>query len=136
MRVQQVENAMFDLARSEAGYPEDSINSLSNNNEDLTQAVQNTSPLKLQFNADDFTEKMDILDEIKQQDFDDISDWNYLESTMPNVSDCIIQKCTDENISLYDFISQEVECSNKNLVKVVIVGVEDADEEIKETKPV
>ena len=135
MRIQNTENAMFDLASSEAAHPEYSINSLSNNNEDLTQAVQNTSPLRLQFNADDFTEKMNVLDQIKQQDFDDILDWSYLESSMPIVADYIIQKCIDENISLFDFISQEVECSNKNLVKVIIVGTGDTDEEIKDNKP-
>jgi arginine exporter protein ArgO len=39
MRIQQTENAMFDLASSEAGHPEESIRSLDNSSEKLTQAV-------------------------------------------------------------------------------------------------
>ena len=42
MRIQQVENAMFDLASSEADHPEESIKSINNNNEKLIQLVYAT----------------------------------------------------------------------------------------------
>ena len=47
-RMQRVEDAMFDLASSESAHPDLSIISLSNNNEDLSHAVKDTSPIKLQ----------------------------------------------------------------------------------------
>ena len=42
MRIQQVENAMFDHAISEAGHPEKSIKSINNNNEKLIQSAYAT----------------------------------------------------------------------------------------------
>ena len=39
VRIQQTENAMFDLASSEVGHPEESIRSLDNSSERLNQAV-------------------------------------------------------------------------------------------------
>ena len=133
MRIQNSENAMFDLASSEAAHPEDSINSLSNNNEDLTQAVKNTSPLRLQFNADDFTEKMNILDQIKQQTFNDILDWDYLESSMPIVASYIVQKCTDENLKLHNLISRK--SGQSGSVRIEIIGIRPGDKEEKVSPP-
>jgi hypothetical protein len=43
MRIQNTENAMFDLASSEAGHPEVSIRSLDNTSEKLTKAVYEAS---------------------------------------------------------------------------------------------
>jgi hypothetical protein len=133
MRIQNSENAMFDLASSEAAHPEDSINSLSNNNEDLTQAVKNTSPLRLQFNADDFNKKTDILDQIKQQTFNDILDWDYLESSMPIVASYIVQKCTDENLKLHNLISRKSGQSGSVLIE--IIGIRPGDKEEKVSPP-
>ena len=81
---------MFDLASSEASHPDLSIKSLSNNNEDLSLAVKDTSPVKLKFNADEFTRKMDLLDEIKSQNLDDISIWNYIK----------LESCLDTHLEL------------------------------------
>ena len=133
MRIQNSENAMFDLASSEAAHPEDSINSLSNNNEDLTQAVKNTSPLRLQFNADDFNKKTDILDQIKQQTFNDILDWDYLESSMPIVASYIVQKCTDENLKLHNLISRK--SGQSGFVRIEIIGIRPGDKEEKVSPP-
>ena len=133
MRIQNSENAMFDLASSEAAHPEDSINSLSNNNEDLTQAVKNTSPLRLQFNADDFNKKTDILDQIKQQTFNDILDWDYLESSMPIVASYIVQKCTDENLKLHNLISRK--SGQSGSVRIEIIGIRPGDKEEKVSPP-
>jgi len=65
MHTQKVENAMFDLANSEAGTQEESIKSLSNNDEQLTQVVYNTSFMSWQFDSDAFTRKIIIANEIK-----------------------------------------------------------------------
>ena len=116
-RMQRVEDAMFDLAISESAHPDLSIISLSNNNEDLSHAVKDTSPIKLQFNADEFTNKMDLLDEIKSQNFDDVSNWSYIESNMQRTAKYVIQECLDNNIRLHNFITkknQSIKCNENN----------------------
>jgi len=116
-RMQRVEDAMFDLASSESAHPDLSIISLSNNNEDLSHAVKDTSPIKLQFNADEFTNKMDLLDEIKSQNFDDVSNWSYIESNMQRTAKYVIQECLDNNIRLHNFITkknQSIKCNENN----------------------
>jgi len=126
MRTQKVENAMFDLASSESAHPDLSIISLSNNNEDLSHAVKDTSPIKLQFNADEFTKKMSLLDEIKSHNFDNISNWNYIENNMQGTAKHFIQECLDNNIRLHNFITKE--SSQSNVMKIIIVGAGDEDE--------
>ena len=125
-RMQRVEDAMFDLASSESAHPDLSIISLSNNNEDLSHAVKDTSPIKLQFNADEFTNKMDLLDEIKSQNFDDVSNWSYIESNMQRTAKYVIQECLDNNIRLHNFITKKT--SQSNVMKIIIVGAGDEDE--------
>ena len=126
MRTQKVENAMFDLASSESAHPDLSIISLSNNNEDLSHAVKDTSPIKLQFNADEFAKKMSLLDEIKSHNFDNISNWNYIENNMQGTAKHFIQECLDNNIRLHNFITKE--SSQSNVMKIIIVGAGDEDE--------
>ena len=60
MRIQQTENAMFDLASSEAGHPEESIRSLDNSSEKLTQAVYVAASANWQLNSGAFAKNMNI----------------------------------------------------------------------------
>ena len=124
-RMQRVEDAMFDLASSESAHPDLSIISLSNNNEDLSHAVKDTSPIKLQFNADEFTNKMDLLDEIKSQNFDDVSNWSYIESNMQCTAKYVIQECLDNNIRLHNFITKKT--SQSNVMKIILVAAKEKD---------
>ena len=134
-RMQRVEDAMFDLASSESAHPDLSIISLSNNNEDLSHAVKDTSPIKLQFNANEFTTKMALLDEIKSQNFDDISNWSYIESNMQCTAKHLIQECLDNNIRLHNFITKG--SSQSNVMKIIIVGAgEDDDIEENTNNPI
>ena len=94
MRIQQTENAMFDLASSEAGHPEESIRSLDNSSEKLTQAVYDAASANWQLNSGAFAKNMNILDEIDRQNLSDISGWIYVEDNMPITSNYIINKCT------------------------------------------
>jgi len=119
-RIQRVEDAMFDLASSEATHPDLSINSLSNNNDELVQSVKETSPLRLQFNADKFNESANLLNEIKSQNFDDISSWDYVESDMPHTAKYIIHECLNSNIDLYSLISTK---SKSDVIQINLVGV-------------
>ena len=119
-RIQRVEDAMFDLASSEATHPDLSIRSLSNDNDELTQSVTETSPLKLQFNADKFNESANLLNEIKNQNFDDIANWSYLESNMQLTAKYIINECINGNIDLYSLISTK---SKSDVIQINLVGV-------------
>ena len=124
-RMQRVEDAMFDLAICESAHPDLSIISLSNN-KDLSHAVKDTSPIKLQFNANEFTKKMDLLDEIKSQNFDDVSNWSYIESNMQRTAKHVIQECLDNNIRLHNFITKG--SSQSNVMKIIIVSAGDEDD--------
>jgi len=129
-RIQRVEDAMFDLASSEASHPENSIKSLNHNNDQLTQAVYDASSSNVQFNVNAFAEKINLLDEIDRQNLTSISGWIYIEDNMPNITHHIIEQCRNENLNLLDFINRETN-QNRNLgVKITIVGAGGADEKM------
>ena len=127
-RIQNVESSMFDLASSEAIHPDLSINSLSNNNDELSRSVKEASPLKLQFNADKFNEARNLLNEIKSQNFDDITDWNYIENNMQLTAKHIVNECLDNNMGLDEFIAEE-SSRQSNVMKVIFVGAKDKEVE-------
>ena len=128
IRMQRVENSMFSLASSEAGHPEESIKSLDNGSERLTQAVGGISSADWQFNFRIFTKKMIILDEIDRQNSSDVSDWAYVEGNMPIIADHIIKKCINEDLNLCDFISRETNQSTNQIIKIAITGEDSSDE--------
>ncbi len=122
MRIQQTENAMFDLASSEAGHPEESIRSLDNSSERLTQAVYDAASADWQLSAGKFAKNMNILAEIDRQSLGDISGWIYVEDNMPVAADYIINKCTDEHLNLCDFVSRETGQSRNTKVRFIVRG--------------
>jgi hypothetical protein len=128
MRIQQTENAMFDLASSEAGHPEESIRSLDNSSERLTQAVYVAASANWQLNSGAFAKNMNILDEIDRQNLSDVSGWLYVEDNMPVAADYIIKKCTSERLNLCDFVSRETGQSNNTIVRLIVKGEDDPDE--------
>ena len=128
MRIQQVENAMFDLASSEAGHPEESIRSLDNSSEKLTQAVYAASSANWQLNSGAFAKNMNILEEIDRQNLSDISGWHYVEDNMPVAADYIIKKCTGERLNLCDFVSRETDQSRSIKVRLIVKKEGDPDE--------
>ncbi len=128
MRIQQTENAMFDLASSEAGHPEESIRSLDNSSEKLTQAVYAAASANWQLNSGAFAKNMNILDEIDRQNLSDISGWLYVEDNMPVAADYIIKKCTGEHLNLCDFVSRETDQSRSTKVRLIVRKEGDPDE--------
>ena len=130
MRIQQVENAMFDLASSEAGHPEESIKSIDNGSEKLTQAVRDAYSENWHLDPGTFVKKMTIIDEIDRQNLSDVSGWIYVEDNMPITTNYIIKKCTNENLNLHDFISRETDQSTIQIVKIVMAGEDSSDEDI------
>lgn len=119
---------MFDLASSEAGHPEESIRSLDNSSERLTQAVYDAASADWQLSAGKFAKNMNILAEIDRQSLGDISGWIYVEDNMPVAADYIINKCTDEHLNLYDFVSRETDQSRNTKVRFIVRGEDDSTE--------
>jgi hypothetical protein len=128
MRIQQTENAMFDLASSEAGHPEESIRSLDNSSEKLTQAVYAAASANWQLNSGAFAKNMNILEEIDRQNLSDISGWHYVEDNMPVAADYIIKKCTSEHLNLCGFVSRETDQSRNIKVRLIVKKEGDPDE--------
>ena len=129
MRIQNRENAMFDLASSEAGHPEESIKSLDNSSDKLTQAVRDAYSENWHLDPGTFVKKMTIIDEVDRQNLSDISGWIYVEDNMPITTNYIIKKCTNENLNLFDFISRETDQSKNIGIKIIFAG-DESDEDI------
>jgi len=119
MRIQNTENALFDLASSEAGHPEESIKSLDNGSERLSEAVGLASSLDWQFDLHAFVKKMTVLDEIDRQNIKDVVSWIYVEDNMPIVAYYITKYCTKENLNLDDFISRETDQPANQIIRIV-----------------
>ena len=129
MRIQKVEDAMFDLTSIEAGHPEESIKSLDNGSDRLSDAVGLASSMDWQFDLKAFVSKMTVLNEIDHQNIKDVVSWIYVEDNMPITTNYIIKKCTNENLNLFDFISRETDQSKNIGIKIIFAG-DESDEDI------
>ena len=107
MRIQQVENAMFDLSSSEAEHPNEVIKSLDNDNPNFIKAMQAASLGNPKYNPKAVEEKISLINEIDSQNLSNVSGWGYIEKHMPMVKTYIIDKCTEEGLDLYHFIHRE-----------------------------
>jgi len=65
--IQSLENAMFDLASSEAGGSEGLIKSLDSGSDRLTQAIDRVGSIDWEFDSRAFSRKTVVLDEIDRQ---------------------------------------------------------------------
>ena len=128
MRIQNRESAMFDLASSEAGHPEESIKSLDNSSDKLIQEVCDAYSENWKLDPGSFVKKSIIMDEIDYQNLDDVTGWAYVEDNMPTATDYIIKKCTNESLNLYDFISRETDQSKNIGIRLIIEGEDSSDE--------
>ena len=79
MRIQKVEDAMFDLASDEADSLLEAVKSLDNNSDRLIQAVQDTISIAWKFDPLSYAKKMQMLIELDSQKLDRISGWSYVE---------------------------------------------------------
>ena len=119
MRIQNRENAMFDLASSEAGHPEESIKSLDNGSDRLSEAVGLAGSIDWQFDSRAFASKMTVLNEIDRQNIKDVVSWIYVEDNMPIVAYYVNKYCTKENLNLDDFISRETDQPAHQIIRIV-----------------
>jgi len=118
-RIQQVEDAMFDLASSEAEHPNEIVKSLNNGNiEDskLVAAIRSAYLNKPEFNI---KSKTDLINEIISQNLKYVSNWGYIEKNMPMVKAYTVDECAKKNISLYDFIYKKSD-NSKSLTVIFI----------------
>ena len=130
-RIQRVEDAMFDLASSEAAHPETSIKSLNHNSAELTQTVYDTSTAYYQYDPVNATRKFNMLDEIDRQNISDVSGWNYIENNMPDIVQYIIEQCSNEKLALPDFINRETDQNGNLGIKITIIGAGESSEETR-----
>ena len=119
MRIQNTENAMFDLASCEAGHPEESIKSLDNGSDRLSEAVGLASSMDWKFDSRAFASKMVVLNEIDRQHIKDVVSWIYVEDNMPIVAYYVNKYCTKENLNLDDFISRETDQPTHQIIRIV-----------------
>jgi len=114
IRIQQVENAMFDLANSEAGHIVEAIKSLDNDYKSdsrLIDAIQVALLGNPTYNPKNLADKISLMDEIDFQNLSDVSGWGYVEKHMPMSKDYIVKKCLEEDLDLYSFILRETDNS-------------------------
>ena len=123
MRIQNTENAMFDLASSEAEHPDEVIKSLNHDNSDskLIKAIQAASLGNLEYDPKAEEEKKNLINEINSQNMSDVSGWGYIEKHMPMIKAYIIDKCTEEDLDLYDFIHRESD-NNPRPIRILLVS--------------
>jgi len=123
MRIQNTENAMFDLASSEAEHPDEVIKSLNHDNSDskLIKAIQAASLGNLKYDPKAEEEKKNLINEINSQNMSDVSGWGYIEKHMPMIKAYIIDKCTEEDLDLYDFIHRESD-NNPRPIRILLVS--------------
>ena len=94
MRIQQSENAQFDLASSEAEHIVEAIKSLDNDYKSdsrLIDAIQVALLGNPTYNPKTIVEKTNLMDEIDFQNLSDVSGWGYVEKHMPMSKDYILQ---------------------------------------------
>ena len=128
MRIQQVENAMFELASSEAENIVEAIKSLSNDHKldsRLINAIETTARLGYPtHNPNIVIEKINLMDEIDFQNLSDVSGWGYVEKYMPMAKDHIIKKCSEEDLDLYSFMLRETDNSSDLNLKLEFIGID------------
>ena len=122
MRIQNRENAMFDLATNEAGNPIETIKSLDSNSDRLIQDVQDTISITWKFDPSSYARKMQMLIELEGQKLDRISDWSYVENNMSVNTDYICEASIAMNLTIQDFILRESNQSYFIDVRVTFLG--------------
>ena len=126
MRIQKVEDAMFDLASDEADSLLEAVKSLDNNSDRLIQAIQDTISITWKFDPSSYTRKMQMLIELNEQKFDRISGWSYVETNMPVNSDFICKASFAMNITIQDFIVEEANQSYFIDVRASFLGYDES----------
>ena len=133
MRIQNRENAMFDLASNEAENVIEAIKSLSNGHKLDPRLIDSMATARLgnpTYNPRIIEDKVRLMDEIDFQNQSDVSGWGYVEKHMPMVESYISKKCAEEDLDLYSFIFRETDDSINLNKKVILLGVPSPEIEV------
>ena len=133
MRIQNRENAMFDLASNEAENVIGAIRSLSNGHKLDPRLIDSMVTARLgnpTNNPRIIEDKVRLMDEIDFQNLSDVSGWGYIEKHMPMVESYINKKCAEEDLDLYSFIFRETDDSINLNKKVILLGVPSPEIEV------
>ena len=133
MRIQNRENAMFDLASNEAENVIEAIKSLSNGHKLDPRLIDSMATARLgnpTYNPRIIEDKVRLMDEIDFQNLSDVSGWGYIEKHMPMVESYINKKCAEEDLDLYSFIFRETDDSINLNKKVILLGVPSPEIEV------
>jgi hypothetical protein len=108
MRIQNTENAMFDLASSEAEHLDEIVKSLDNGNinPELVKTIRAAHLNNLLLDAKTVANKTHIINEITSQNLKNISNWDYVEKHMPMTKNYIVDKCTEKNLNICEYINK------------------------------
>jgi hypothetical protein len=108
MRIQKTENAMFDLASSESEHINEIVKSLDNGNIDpkLVKTLRAAYLNNLLLDANTINNKTYIINEIISLNLSAISNWSYVEQHMPMTKNYIIDKCTEKNLNICEYINK------------------------------
>ena len=123
MRIQQVENAMFDLASSEAEHIDEIVKSLDNGNinPELVKTIRAAHLNNLLLDAKTVANKTHIINEITSQNLKNVSNWGYIEKRMPMTKNYIVEKCTEKNQNLCEHINENDNPHNLT-IRLISVG--------------
>ena len=133
MRIQNRENAMFDLASNEAENVIEAIKSLSNGHKLDPRLIDSMATARLGNPTNNpliIEDKVRLMDEIDFQNLSDVSGWGYVEKHMPMVESYINKKCAEEDLDLYSFIFRETDDSINLNKKVILLGVPSPEIEV------
>jgi len=123
MRIQNTENAMFDLASSEAEHLDEIVKSLDNGNinPELVKTIRAAHLNNLLLDAKTIANKTHIINEITSQNLKKVSNWGYVEKYMPMTKNYIVEKCTEKNQNLCEHINENDNPHNLT-IRLISVG--------------
>jgi len=107
IRIQNAENALFDLATVEAEDPVKTLKSFGNEDKDLHNTFISAMYQSIEINQEKITAKLSIIKEIDQHTISSISGWEYIYNNMPLIYRYLVTQCLQENITIKDFLTRE-----------------------------
>ena len=95
---------------------------MSNTDSKLIETMHAMSLTNPTYNPEVIEEKTSLIKEIDSQNLSNVSGWGYIENNMPLVKAYIIDKCTEEDLNLYDFLHREGEDTKSITIRFVNPG--------------
>jgi hypothetical protein len=130
IRIQNAENALFDLATVEAEGPVKTLKSFGNEDKDLHNTFISAMYQSIEINQEKIAKKLAIIKEIDQHTIRSISGWEYIYNNMPLIYRYLVTQCLQENITIKDFLTRE---SDQVIIMFVDYNNEDEENRSKKT---